>query len=190
MRRFAAVVLVVFLAFAQQALGGEADEAMKKVRMAWEAADEESTVVAVTYNSAGRPGLAQQFHLWQAWKPSGQDQARIKFTAPAHYDGIQLLTEGERQWLKPPPPTKARSVRFEKGEGGTEFAQTVFTHEDLRSLDLQHYRYSGSGNRLVAVPIKETQSAYGRLELTLDRIKSVITEIRYFDKKGEHVNGL
>lgn len=167
----------------QSVLASDAEDLMRSVRAGWEAADEVSEVTAVTTNSSGRAGPTQRFILWQAWKPSGKDLARIKFTAPEDQEGIQLLTLGEQQYLKP-QGLRVRRVLFDKGQGGTEFAQTVFTHEDLRSLDLQTYQYSGSGTALTVVPVKPAESAYSKLEVTIDRGKLVIVSIRYFDKGG------
>ena len=182
-------ILLFFTLLPISVRAGEAEETMRKIRAGWEAVDEESQVHAVTVTGSGRSGLPQEFTLWQAWKTTGQDLARIKFTGPRHMEGIQLLTEGERQWLRS-PPFKVRPVRFDKGEGGTEFAQTAFTHEDLRSLDLQTYRYAVEGNKLIATPAKVGESAYSRLELLVDRSRWVITEIRYFDMKGVQVKTL
>ncbi len=186
MMRIISLLFCVLCSLFSPLQASEADDSMRKVRSDWEAANEEAVVRATTFDRNGRAGLQQEFHLWQAWKSNGQDLARIKFTAPAHFDGIQLLTEGERQWLRS-PPFKPRSVRFDKGQGGDEFAQTVFTHEDLRSIDLQNYRYRSSGAILVAEPLKAAESAYSRLEIVVDHTKSVIAEIRYFNKNGEHV---
>lgn len=186
---FLLVVLLFTLHTSRLVVASDAEDAMRAVRAAWEAADEESRVTAVTSYSDTRRGLAQTFILWQSWKSSGKDLARIKFTAPAHLDDTQLLTVGEEQYFKP-QGLRVRRVLFDKGQGGMEFAQTVFTYEDLRSLDLQTYRYSVTGNLLVAVPIREGESAYSRLELVVDRQRSVIAEIRYFDKKGGPVKTL
>ncbi len=121
-----------------------------------------------------------------------KDELRMtEFLAPGDMKGTKALVQGQnKMYIYLPAYNKVRRVSSSLSEGG--FMGTTFANEDISTT---HYApfYDGAVSSetdaawvVTATPKEGVKVGYSKLELTVDKTMQLPTEIKYFNKKGQH----
>lgn len=140
----------------------------------------------------------RQVVLYAKTDAEGNDKSLLRFMSPADVRGVGLLSidtgERENQWLYLPALQRVR--RISSSQKSDSFMGTDFSYEDLESRELDDYSYTLTGEkeldglecyRIQATPVerlKEAGTAYGRLEMWLEREHFLTVRIDFHDPKG------
>lgn len=126
-------------------------------------------------------------------KVGNDDRAKsiLVFTSPADIRGTGLLTveaaggDDQKLYL----PALGRVQRIAGSKRTERFAGSDFTYEDLGTRDPDQYEVSMSDSTPGAFVLnarpKGDDSQYGRIVLTIDRERYVVTEAEHYDRSGD-----
>ena len=135
-----------------------------------------------------------EFSVWTR----GEEDALIRFTAPAKDAGNATLRLGDRMWSY--SPVIKRSIRLPKSLLSQEWAGSDFSYRDLARADdmLDHYNVEVTkvaaieGNEIYtidAVPLEDAPVVWGKVQLKV-RDDNVLLEQVFYDQEMIEVKSL
>jgi outer membrane lipoprotein-sorting protein len=140
----------------------------------------------------------RQVVLYAKTDTDGLDKSLIRFMSPADVRGVGLLSldtkERENQWLYLPALQRVR--RISSSQKSDSFMGSDFSYEDLESRELEDYEYTLTGVEeldgiecytIQALPVeslKQTGTAYGRLEMWIEKEHFLTVRVDFLDPKN------
>ena len=135
-----------------------------------------------------------EFSVWTR----GEEDALIRFTAPAKDAGNATLRLGDRMWSY--SPVIKRSIRLPKSLLSQEWAGSDFSYRDLARADdmLDHYNVEVTnvaaieGNEIYtidAIPLEDAPVVWGKVQLKV-RDDNVLLEQVFYDQEMIEVKSL
>jgi outer membrane lipoprotein-sorting protein len=159
--------------------------------------DMEAEFVMTLVNTKGY-ARTREVTIFAKTDENGLDKSLIRFLSPADVRGVGLLSidtkERENQWLYLPALQRVR--RISSSQKTDSFMGSDFSYEDLGSRELDDYDYTLAGEeeldgwmcyRIQAIPVerlKQAGTAYGRLEMWLEKEHFLSVRVDFHDPKG------
>jgi len=130
---------------------------------------------------------------------SGLERQLIRFTVPAEIEGTGFLTVEKPGWKTEQflyLPALKRTRRIVSSQKSQRFVNSDFTYEDLERHPVDRYTHKLTGSEnfnsldchvLESSPKPGTQSQYSRTISLIARNALVPVQVKYYDKKGNHI---
>lgn len=114
----------------------------------------------------------------------GEEKSSMVFVNPRSIKGLAILSIDDDQWVFFPSTGRVRKIAGKSKEKSVEGVGGDFSYEDLSAGNWEErYQFSILAERrdewvLAGTPVKD--SAYSRIEVTVDRKRLLVTRVDYY----------